>query len=239
MSLPPKSEQPLTPNTAVRVIVLAGMAVVLAAPFLSDWAAYLEGRRALPFLAVDVWLMLIWSIVGCGTFVVILTSHSLFEPGRRKYRFLLAFGLLGLGPVYFFLTSHPPAEMYLRGMAAAAKAQVNVESLQKWAVTTVQEAPSALKPSSDNSIPHAPLDWSKVPADVRQFLGGTKPRAFYESNSEGQIYVAAYGSEARVLAAGARDLTLATNAYWSCRLIPGVFLEHRVRPQTWSATRSR
>lgn len=239
MSLPPKSERPLSPNTAFRVIVLAGISVVLAAPFLSDCAAYLEGRHAVPFLTVDVWLMLIWSVVGCGTFVVILTARSLFEPSRRHYRFLLAFGLLGLGPVYFFLVGHPPAAMYLRGMAVSAREQLNLDGLQEWAMTTLQEAPSALKPSSDNPTPHAALDWSRLPEDARAYLGGASRRAYFESDPQGQIYVAAYGSAGRILAAGTRNLVLPTNAYWSCRLIPGVFLEHRVRARTRSATASR
>lgn len=230
MSLPPKSEPPPRATTAVRAVVLAGVAMALAAPFLSDWAAYREGRRAMPFLAVDVWLILIWSLVGCGTFLVILTSRSLFAPSRRKYRFLLGFSLLGLGPVYFFLVGHPPAAMYLRGMAASAREQVDLDGLQKWAVTTLQEAPGGLKPSSDNSIPKAPLDWNRLPEDARTFLGGSDPRACFESDPAGQLYVAAYGSAGRVLEAGSWALSLATNAYWSCQLAPGVYLEHRIKP---------
>jgi hypothetical protein len=225
MSPQEQSGQPPGPNAKLRATILAGVGVVLAAPFLSDGAAYLEGRHLQPFLAADVWLMLAWAFVGCGTFIVMVTSRSWLPPVRQRYRLLLAFGLLCGGPVYFFLMSRPPAAPYLRGLADAARRRVDLTVLQRWAVETLRQSPDASRGAPD---------WSTAPADARSFLEQSRTSpvvgvALIRTNEQGRLFIELAAGSRRLLVGGT-NLAHTTDPYWNCELRPGIYLQHRLRP---------
>lgn len=216
-----------------RVIAFAGMAVVLATPFVHN-------LNQLPWPLVD----LFGAIAGLTTVVVVLATRNLFGEHRQLLRHCVGWGLVLLGPVYFVSVARPGAAMDLQRHARAARQQIDLVRFQTWALAITEDR--SLIGSYHEPLPECvPVGWDRVPADVRAYLGGAGAADFFPGHTgDDPPHVLVRSSTFPVppftnsamppplpmaLVVGTSSFEAETNAFWFCELAPGVYLHRYTR----------
>jgi hypothetical protein len=215
-----------TINTKTKIGICIGVLIAFAAPFVQNLITYLEGREIFSF-ETGSFSFLICMIVGSTSGMIILL-WSFFDKTQRKLRLLFGFLLFFGSPVFFWIFIQPAAKLELRGLADEAKSKINLVVLQSWAVQTLSERHSLVSTNSTYDPAQTSLDWNRVPADARAFIG-TNGAAFIEVWPDGRTNVL-LNAEPKALRIGTTNFMFSTDEFWNYKLAPGIYLGHDIRP---------
>jgi hypothetical protein len=217
-------------NTKTKIGICVGVLIAFAAPFVQNLIAYLEGREVFSF-GTSLLSFLICLTAGSVIGIIILL-WSFFDKTQRKIRLLFGFLLLFGSPVFFGIFVQAAAKLELRGLADETKSKINIVALQSWAMQTLNEQHFLASTNSTYDPAQTSLDWNRVPADARAFIG-TNGAAFIEVWSDGRTNVllnAEPDAEPIALRIGTTNFMFPTDEFWNYKLAPGIYLGHDIRP---------